>query len=1204
MKKIKLFIVLVTLFGLGLNSVKAQTADLMDVRFQAGSIAKNVAPAGTLTTPLVVTTPSLLPATVFEPSINQFVSRFSGSGSSTSGPIYKLPYDGNNDFKTALNGSFTIEAYVKTNVNEDRCPVSAQESGGFGIEHKGNSTNNTQLWYNYDNNGRKTATVGNQSIYSATPQYYHVVYVVDRNGNDFTITAYYNGVANGTFSGTGTYYQPSNADARWVAIGGDAHPTYTSQYWWNGDVAFARMYSGSLNQTQVTTLYNQTETRKTLTKVSNLNTVISTKLPGFIMFSEDVSKKALAKSLLTQGWELMGNMTTTDSQIQTYLDNVTAQLGNIDPVVSALPSIAIVSDTHVGNDKGWLGKLNKMIDQMIASSPKLDAVFINGDVTDWGTQAQYTDAKNLFARLEAVVPVYYLMGNHDWFTAGANNFFTNTLGQSVNQYVVIKGYPFITISMERSTYPDAYTQPSQDFLVAKIAQARLDCPGKPIIVFSHMPVTGTVYGSYTIGGGDSWGTSGLKAICEANPDVILFSGHSHYPISDERSIHQDKFTSINEGSMTYSEIETGLSEGIHPEGYVNVTEGCFLLVQDNGDVKIKRWDYYRGEEIKTPWLIKAPFTTESFTYKNRTGGAAPYFELIDKPTVSAITDNSCTVTFPQGKDDDLVHHYLVEVLDKNGVVLANPKYTVFSGFFLGTAMPSIKSWNIIGLNEVTQYKVRVTAIDSYGNVSVPPIESDQFSTTAYVVNPSAVLATPNLLDVKFKPSSTAIDVSAKAFTITKGSTNPNTAYDSTIKQYVQNSVGTSTQYFKIDYQSDASFKSTLQTAFTLETYTKFESSTSALAPVSAQEGGGFGYEQAKNSGNLEFWFRNTSGGYVQVNFGKPTVGEYYHLVTTWDNATKKLTAFRNGVQVDQKTLGASENLVFPSNVNAQWIGIGGDASTGTTVQSAFKGVVSTTRMYNKALNRDETILANQQILNRQALTKVDDLNTALTTIIPNSNKLTETQKINLLNEGWNLMNDLNSTDAQMTTFLNSLLEVLPVKFGSFQAKLENHQGVKLTWNTLTENNANHFELFASTDGKNFHQIGTVKAVGNSNTSQVYQFVDKKASVGLNYYQLKQVDNNGNSFAFDKIATANVFSNKTQMTVSAMNNDNLLVSVYSPSMAHGRLLAHTIAGQKLGEVAVVMTSGNNRYQLPVGSYKGLIIVTLTTNQLKISKKAIK
>ncbi len=1008
--KIKLFFLFSCLYGFA----SAQTADLLDVRFQLSGKAQNVSKLG-----LPITTPLNTPVTFYDSSIKQFVSNYSGNSTY----FYKVNYVESELFKTAIAGDFTIEAYIKATSNTNMCAVSAQEVGGFGIEQSG-SNSLLQFWYNTTRSA-KMKTGSQRIYYSLNPSYDHVVFTVSPSRK--IVKAYYNGVEKGKSTIAGVYRPPSNSLAHWLAMGGDASILSDAQYAWNGNIAFTRMYSTALTTAQVKVLYGQVQARLALTKVEDLRVMITNKLVAYLGSASDSLKKATAERLLNEGWDLMGTMNTTDIDIQRYLKKIEIALSDLIPSESKYPNFAVISDPHVGNTNRWSVKINRTIDQLLSQKTKLDAVFVTGDITDGGEPAELADAKNIFSRLAAVVPVYYMMGNHDWYYKDTPNNsdnsgvdFSKTFDQPANQYLEIKGYPFITISMESSNQVNAYATVSKNFLTAKLIQASTDYPGKPIFLFVHVPASGTVYGAYNIGGEDNWGTSGLKEICEQYPQLVVFSGHSHYPIGDERSIHQDKFTSINVGSLTYAEMETGLSTSYHPPGNNQITEGCFVSITDGNDINIKRWDFTRKEEIKSGWLIKAPFTKTNFAYAARTGGIAPYFLKSDKAIVTSITDNGCKVIFPQGQDDDLVHHYLVEVLDENNVVLTTARYTIFSGFYLNSETPKTLSWDVLGLAPSTKYTISVTAVDSYENVSPQPIVSKQFKTKAYKVNAKAKLVMSDLLAVNFKANGSAVDVSPRNFSITAGSQLPNTIYDKSIKQYINRANGNSKQYFKVDYQSDSVFKNTLQNGFSLETYLK-TSSKDVMSPVSSQESGGFGIEQARE-GNLEFWFRKSMSTYETLSVGQLDTGRYYHVVFSWDNTSKKLAGYVNGILINEKTLRNRDELVFSATQAAQWIGIGGDANS-ENVQSPFIGDISTTRLYSKALSRDEVVLAYQQIKNRSGLSNVDDLNVALTVSIPDQIR-TDASRANTLNKllakGWALMGNLSTTEAEIVAFLNQL----------------------------------------------------------------------------------------------------------------------------------------------------------------------------------------
>lgn len=72
---------------------------------------------------------------------------------------------------------------------------------------------------------------------------------------------------------------------------------------------------------------------------------------------------------------------------------------------------------------------------------------------------------------------------------------------------------------------------------------------------------------------------------------------------------------------------------------------------------------------------------------------------------------------------------------------------------------------------------------------------------------------------------------------------------------------------------------------------------------------------------------------------------------------------------------------------------------------------------------------------------------------------------------------------------------------------DNYGKALLNWNTKASKDLSYFSVQRSTDGENFTEVSRVNA--NSNNS--YRFVDnEKATSKYVYYQVKAVDNNGNS----------------------------------------------------------------------------------------------
>ncbi|MDR3246425.1 MAG: metallophosphoesterase [Prevotellaceae bacterium] len=393
-----------------------------------------------------------------------------------------------------------------------------------------------------------------------------------------------------------------------------------------------------------------------------------------------------------------------------------------------LPRFVVISDTHFGRNTGDspMSKVPKTLKNLLGKEPLPDAVFVVGDLTNSGKPEEYDQLISVFSDKTNVpegVDVYFMGGfNHDKSPSKDYDIYSEKVKQPLNQYIEIKGYPFITISeavLQLNRKADINVE-SLRFLSEKLEYATRKYPGKPVFVFMHVPPLNTCYGSTV---SDGWGTDFYLPVLNKYPQVIVFSGHSHWPVGDPRSIHQGIFTAVNDGSQTYSEIENGtVNIGDHPEGYENITEGLVVNVLPNGNVEIERWDTYRNEEILPEWLVEAPHDGSNFTYNNRNGLPAPVFASEAKPVATIVTDSSIVVTFPQATDNEVVHHYVIVVSEGEQEIA---RFSKFSQFYLNSKMPTELSVSFSGLPSDKALTAKVVAIDSYNNAS-PPIISEIF----------------------------------------------------------------------------------------------------------------------------------------------------------------------------------------------------------------------------------------------------------------------------------------------------------------------------------------------------------------------------------------------------------------------------------------------------------------------------------------------
>ncbi len=135
--------------------------------------------------------------------------------------------------------------------------------------------------------------------------------------------------------------------------------------------------------------------------------------------------------------------------------------------------------------------------------------------------------------------VLAVLGNHEFIdyrdvdaTVGYD-VYRKYVNEDVDTDIVINGYHFIGVSYDDngSTFSG-----KTEWLDERLAKATEEDPDKPIFVYQHPHPTLTVYGSV------NWGDMDTRVVLSKYPQVVNFSGHSHYAASDPRSVWQGEFT--------------------------------------------------------------------------------------------------------------------------------------------------------------------------------------------------------------------------------------------------------------------------------------------------------------------------------------------------------------------------------------------------------------------------------------------------------------------------------------------------------------------------------------------------------------------------------------------------------------------------------------------------------------------------------------
>lgn len=173
--------------------------------------------------------------------------------------------------------------------------------------------------------------------------------------------------------------------------------------------------------------------------------------------------------------------------------------------------------------------------------------------------------------------------------------------------------------------------------------------------------------------------------------------------------------------------------------------------------------------------------------------------------------------------------------------------------------------------------------------------------------------------------------------------------------------------------------------------------------------------------------------------------------------------------------------------------------------------------------------------------------------------------------------------------------VLPVELKSFEAKAED-SGIKINWTTASETNSAYFNLERSADGKSFHLLQKIDAMGTTNMEQEYSFMDTEPIPGaVNYYRLQQVDKDHKAVYSEVIAIEPEEMNKPAISVYPVPAyDEVNLDIFSKGDANLRIF--NSFGALVHEARVTGSTKLQLRSLPAGNY----IAVLNNGGLPVSK----
>lgn len=333
----------------------------------------------------------------------------------------------------------------------------------------------------------------------------------------------------------------------------------------------------------------------------------------------------------------------------------------------------VCSDTHINSENDpKLQRIEKAISLSyeIASQDEtynnLDAVLFAGDLTDGGTDEQFSAFNNAVkASVRDGTEILAIVANqHDsWVSsANSNKWIKEITGKDSDFNVNINGFHIIGISttkMEKLKYGVE----QRTWLEAQLMSAKLEDSEKPVFVCHHENLSNTIYGS------EYWDADWFKDVIFRYSNVVHFSGHSHYPLNDPRSIWQGNITAVGTGSMSYLEFAVDGEEPVYPEGNDNTAQMWIIEASNDNIVHLRGYDVLNSDLLCEYYIFaKSGKETNAYSpYSQKARSSAPKFSDEANLTVTE-NGNKYTVSAPaaESTDGNPVFLYRVTVKDAGG----------------------------------------------------------------------------------------------------------------------------------------------------------------------------------------------------------------------------------------------------------------------------------------------------------------------------------------------------------------------------------------------------------------------------------------------------------------------------------------------------------------------------------------------------------
>lgn len=383
-----------------------------------------------------------------------------------------------------------------------------------------------------------------------------------------------------------------------------------------------------------------------------------------------------------------------------------------------VPAIRFVVFTDSHNNNARVGAMIDTAYEMFDDDEKyqgIDAFCSLGDFSSVGTESDYDNfIATLNEHIRPETKAVCILGNHETKQDYSLDLFREKFGYDPFNVTEVNGFSFISLS----SYPHVteWTYPRSVIHWAKqqLAAVEKKNDGRAVFVLQHPHNFATVYGS------SFYCEPQLNNIWSGHSEIVCFSGHSHFPSCDPRSLNQSSYTNVGCGAIDRFELEKNCIINQHPDNYDKAAEFTVVEADNDGSVHILGYDLNSGTCFRDAYIDDVnDVKNYTYSYKNmKRHDPAPVFSDDTSGRAVQNENGEWILSFDEAEDNFIVHSYTVKITDENGKRVYREKLLNDYYFFDGD---NIADFNIGAetLQSGKTYKVKITAENAYLRSSKP-----------------------------------------------------------------------------------------------------------------------------------------------------------------------------------------------------------------------------------------------------------------------------------------------------------------------------------------------------------------------------------------------------------------------------------------------------------------------------------------------------